>query len=90
MIRRMAILLLEGILGGFLWRVVHWARAVRKRRTRLLEMELRLEAGSNALHEEVFRLKHYLVLRPHASRQNAGFIPSTKVSSLRYIKGRQK
>ena len=90
MIRRIAILLLEGFLGGLLWRAAHWARAIRKRRTRLVEMELRLEGASNALHEEVFRLKHYLVLRPNASRQNAGFIPSTKVSSLRYIKGRQK
>jgi hypothetical protein len=86
---QIAILLLVSGLAGLCWRFASRARAGRKRRLRLLEMELRLAAASEAFHEEVFRLKHYRVLRPHASRRNAGFIPSTKVSSLRYIKGRQ-
>jgi hypothetical protein len=80
---------LVSVLGGICWRLARRARAGRKRRLRLLEMELRLAAASEAFHEEVFRLKHYRVLRPTASRWSAGFIPSTKVSSLRYIKGRQ-
>ena len=90
---RIAILLLAttlaSTLAGLVWRVARRARAGRKRRLRFLEMELRLAAASEAFHEEVFRLKHYRVLRSNASRRNTGFIPSTKVSSLRYIKGRQ-
>jgi hypothetical protein len=92
-ISRIAILLLACILAsmlvGLCWRVARRAQAGRKRRVRLLEMELRLAAASEAFHEEVFRLKHYRVLRPNALRRHAGLIPSTKVSSLRYIKGRQ-
>lgn len=89
MTSQITILLLVSVLAGLCWRLASRARAGRKRRLRLLEMELRLAAASEAFHEEVFRLKHYRVLRPNASRRNAGFIPSTKVSSLRYIKGRQ-
>jgi hypothetical protein len=92
-ISRIAILVLASIaasmLAGLAWRAARRARAGRKRRLRLLEMELRLAAASEAFHEEVFRLKHYRVLRSNASRRSTGFIPSTKVSSLRYIKGRQ-
>ena len=93
MISRIAILLLASMLAslltGMAWGVARRARAGRKRRLRLLEMELRLADASEAFHQEVLRLKHYRVLRPNASRWNARFIPSTKVSSLRYIKGRQ-
>jgi hypothetical protein len=52
-------------------------------------MELRLADASEAFHREVFRLKHYRVVRPYAVRRNTGLIPSTNMSSLRYIKGRQ-
>jgi hypothetical protein len=90
---RITVLLLASVVAsvlvGLAWKMARRAQAGRKRRLRLLEMELRLTAASEAIHEEVFRLKHYRVLRPNASRRNAGFIPSTKVSSLRYIKGRQ-
>ena len=93
MTSRIAILLLASVsaslLAALAWGIARRARAGRKKRLHLLEMELRLAAASEVFHEEVFRLKHYRVLRPHASRRNAGFIPSTKVSSLRYIKGRQ-
>jgi hypothetical protein len=81
--------ILAGGFAGLCWRVAHRARAGRKRRLRLLEMELRLAAASEAFHQEVLKLKHYRVLRPTVIRWNAGFIPSTNVSSLRYIKGRQ-
>ena len=93
MISRIAILLLESllasVLAGLAWRAARRARAGRKRRMRLLEMELRLADASEAFHQEVFRLKHYRVVRPYAIRRNAGLIPSTNMSSLRYIKGRQ-
>ena len=93
MISRIVMLVLASITAGVLavvaWTAARRARAGRKRRTRLLEMELRLAAASEAIHEEVFRLKHYRVLRPAASRRSARFIPSTNVSSLRYIKGRE-
>ena len=93
MIRRITIPLLAsvpaGVLVGLFWGVVRRARAGRKRRLRMLEKELRLVAASEAFHQEVLRLKHYRVLRPNAIRRNAGLIPSTNVSSLRYIKGRQ-
>ena len=89
MIGRITLLLLISVLASLIWRFARRARAGRKRRLRRLEMELRLADASEAFHQEVFRLEHYRVLRPNASRRNAGFIPSTKVSSLRYIKGRQ-
>jgi len=92
-ISRIAILPLisvsASVLAGLAWRIARRARAGRKRRLRLLEMELRLADASEAFHQEVLRLKHYRVLRPNAIRRNAGLIPSTNVSSLRYIKGRQ-
>ena len=92
MISRIAILVTASLTASVLaiisWRAARRARAGRKRRVRLLEMELRLAAASEAFHEEVFRLKHYRVLRP-ASRRDTRFIPSTKVSSLRYIRGRE-
>ena len=89
MISRILILLLAGVLSALAWRVARRAQAGRKRRLRLLEMELRLAAASEAFREEVFRLGQYRVLRSNALRLRAGFIPSTKVSSLRYSKGRQ-
>ncbi|MBZ5633028.1 MAG: hypothetical protein LAO55_07860 [Acidobacteriia bacterium] len=93
MISRSAILLLvsvaASVLGGLCWKLARRARAGRKRRLRRLEMELRLADASEAFHQEVFRLEHYRVLRPNASERKAGLFPSTKVSSLRYIKGRQ-
>jgi hypothetical protein len=92
-ISRSAIQLLEGfggsLLGSLVWRFVRSAAAGRKRRLRLLEMELRLAAASEAFHQEVFRLKHYRVLGPAASWRKAALISSTKVSSLRYIRGRE-
>ena len=78
------------VLAGFCWRFARRARASRKRRLRQLEMELRLADASEAFHREVFRLRHTRqVLRPNVPKRNAGLISSTKVSSLRYIKGRQ-
>jgi hypothetical protein len=93
-IGRIAILLLESVLAsmlvGLVWILARRARAGRKRRLRLLEMELRLADASEAFHQELFKLKHYRVLRPNTIKRSAGLIiPSTKVSSLRYIKGRQ-
>ena len=89
MISRVAILLLICVLASVCWSLARRARAGRKRRLRLLEMELRLADASEAFHQEVLRLKNYRVLRPNAIRRNAKLIPSTNVSSLRYIKGRQ-
>ena len=80
---------LAGPLGGLCWRLARRARADRKRRRRRMEIELRLTDALETFHQEVFRLKHYRVLRPTAPGRNAEFIPSTNVSSLRYIKGRQ-
>jgi hypothetical protein len=88
-ISRITILLLVSGLMGVAGGVARRVQAGRKRRLRLLEMELRLADASEAFHREVLRLKHYRVLRPNVIRRNAGLIPSTKVSSLRYIKGRQ-
>ena len=70
------------------WSLARRAQAGRKRRLRLLEMELRLTDASEVFRKEVLRLKHLRVLRPGIGR-NTGSIPSTKVSSLRYMKGRQ-
>lgn len=93
MISRIAMLLLASVpasvLVGLFWRIARRAQTGRKRRLRLLEMKLRLADASEAFHQEVLRLKHYRVLRPNAVRRNAGLIPSTNVTSLRYIKGRQ-
>jgi hypothetical protein len=88
-ISRIAILLLACALVALCWRFARRALADRKRRLRRLEIELRLADALEAFHREVFRLKHYRVLRPNASGRNAGLILSTNVSSLRYIKGRQ-
>ena len=71
------------------WRLARRANADRKRRVRRLELELRLADALEGFQKEVFRLKHYSVLRQDALRRNAGLIPSTNVHSLRYIKGRQ-
>lgn len=93
MIGRIAIPLFAGLLASLLvalcWKIVRRSRADRRRRLHRLEMELRLVDAFETLHREVFRLKQYRVLRPNASGPNAGLIPSTNVSSLRYIKGRQ-
>ena len=93
MISRIAILVLAGmaasLLASHFWRLARRAQAARKKRLHRLEMELRLADAAEMFHEEVFRLKHYRVLRPNAPGRNAGLIPSTNVSSLRYIKGRQ-
>jgi hypothetical protein len=89
---RIAILLLAGVLASVLvglWKVARRAQTGRKRRLRLLEMELRLAAASEVFHQEVLRLRHYRVLRSNVVRRNSGLILSTNVSSLRYIKGRQ-
>lgn len=89
---RIAILLLMSVLAGLLlglWRVARRAQNGRKRRLRLLEMELRLAAASEVFRQEVLRLRHYKVLRSNVVRRNSGLIFSTNVSSLRYIKGRQ-
>ena len=69
------------VLAGRAW-------AGQKRRMHLLEMELRMDA-LETFRREVFRLKHYRVLRPKAAGRNTGLFPSIKMSSLRYIKGRQ-
>ena len=94
MTSRIAIPLFTGLLasplGGLCWRLARRLRADGKRRRRRLEIELRLTDALETFHQEVFRLKHYRVLRPAATGRNAAFIPSTNVSSLRYIKGRQK
>jgi hypothetical protein len=91
-ISRIAMLVSASITASLLavvaWRAARRSRAGRKRRMRLLEMELRLAAASEAFHQEVSRLRHYRVLRPGA-RRSTGFIPSINVSSLRYIKGRE-
>jgi hypothetical protein len=71
------------------WRLARRARADRKRRVRRLEMELRLTDSLERFQKEVFRLKHYPVLRQDTLRRNAGLIPSTNPKTLRYIKGRQ-
>jgi hypothetical protein len=92
-ISRIAILSLASLLGsalaGLCWSLARRARANRRRRLHQVETELRLTDAFKTFDQEVFRLKHYQVLRPNASKRNAGLIPSTKVSSLRYIKGRQ-
>ena len=80
---------LASILAGLCWTLARRARADRKRRRRRLDMELRLANALEIADREVIRLKDDRVLRRKASEQNAGLIPSTKVSSLRYIKGRQ-
>jgi hypothetical protein len=85
-----AFLLLASLLAGVSWRIARRARADRKKHLHLLEMELRLTDALETFHREVFRLKHYRVLRPKVPEPAVmGLIPSTKVSSLRYIKGRQ-
>ena len=93
MIGRITTLVLAGIIAslfaGLFWTLARRAQVGRKRRLRQLAMELRLAEASEAFQQEVFRLKHYRVLRPHAARRKAGIIPSTNVSSLRYIKGRE-
>ena len=89
MISRSIILLPASLLAGFCWRLVRRVRADRKRRLQRVEMKLRLADAFQSFHQEVFRLKHYRVLRPNASERNAQLISSTNVSSLRYIKGRQ-
>ena len=63
------------------WRFASLAVAGRRRRLNLLVIEV---AGRlpGKIPSEVFKLKHYRVLRP-----NAGLFPSTNMSSLRYIKG---
>ena len=73
MISRIPILLLVSVLVGLAGGVARRAQAGRKRRLRLLEMELRLTDASEAFHQEVLRLKHYRVLRPNVIRRNAGF-----------------
>jgi len=86
---RITILLLAILLASLCWRLARRVRADRKRRLRQLKMELRLADALETFHQEVFRLKHCRVLRPSASGRNAGLFPSTNMSSLRYIKGRQ-
>ena len=66
----------SGLLGSVLWRFARRAQAKRRRRVRLLEMELRLAAASEVLRQEVFRLKHYSVLGP------AGFPLESRINSF--------
>ena len=84
---------LATLIGGSLtvlgWKLAQRAKADRKRRVRRLEVELRLANALEGFQKEVFRLKHYSVLRQDALRRNAGLFPSTNVHSLRYIKGRE-
>ena len=82
-----ATVVLPGVLVR-LWILARRARTGRRQHLRKLEMELSMDA-LETFRQEVFRLKHYRVVPPKAPAQNAGLIPSTKVSSLRYIKGRQ-
>lgn len=81
--------ILASPLTALVWKLARRARADRKRRLRRLEMELRLSDALEGFQKEVFRLKHYSVLRQDAVRRNAGFILSTNLKPLRYIKGRQ-
>ena len=82
-----ATVVLPGVLVR-LWILARRARTGERQRMRKLEMELRMDA-LETFRQEVLRLKHYRVVRPKDPAENAGLIPSTKVSSLRYIKGRQ-
>ena len=84
MIIRSIELVLAFFLAGVCWKFASLKLAVRRRRLNLLAMELRLADSLERFDQEVFKLKHYRVLRP-----NAGLFPSTNMSSLRYIKGRQ-
>jgi hypothetical protein len=86
---RIAILPFAGLAAAFCWRFARRAHVERKRRLHVLEVELRLADALETFHKEVFRLKHYRVLRPNGPGQDTGLISSTKVNSLRYIKGRQ-
>ena len=89
MITRFTLTLPAIALAGVCWRLAQRGLAVRRRRLNLLAIELRLADSLESFHQEVFKLKHYRVLRPTASGGNAGLIPSTNKRSLRYIKGRQ-
>ena len=84
MTSRFTILVLACLLAGFCWRFACLKLAGRRRRRNLLAIETRLADSLEMFHQEVFKLKHYRVLRPIA-----GLFPSTNMSSLRYIKGRQ-
>ena len=81
---RVIIFLAACLLAGVCWRFASLKLAGRRRRLHLLAIEVRLSDSLERFHQEVFKLKHYRVLRP-----NAGLFPSTNMSSLRYIKGRQ-
>ena len=72
------------LLAGVCWRFASLKLAGRRRLLNLLAIEVGLADSLESFHQEVFKLKHYRVLRP-----NAGFFSSTNMSSLRYIKGRQ-
>ena len=88
-ISRIAILVSVSVFAGICVILVRRVLANWKRRRQLVAMELRLADALEAFHQEVFRLKHYRVLRAAASGRNAQLIPSTNMSSLRYIKGRE-
>jgi hypothetical protein len=84
------ILPLAGVmLAGICWPFASRALAGRRRRLNLLAIELRLTDALEMFDQEVFKLKHYRVLRPGSSGANPGLIPSTNTSSLRYMRGRQ-
>lgn len=89
MIIRITFLVLAGLLAGFCWRLASRRLATRRRRLNLLAIEWRLGDSMEMFRGEVLKLKHYRVLRPTVSGANAGLFPSTNMSSLRYIKGRQ-
>jgi hypothetical protein len=83
-ISRFTVLVLAGLVASVGWRFASLKLAGRRRRLNLLAIEVRLADSLERFHREVFKLKHYRVLRP-----NAGFFCSTNMSSLRYIRGRQ-
>jgi hypothetical protein len=84
MTSRFTILVLACLLAGVCGRFASLKLAGRRRRMNLLAIEIRLADSLERFHQEVFKLKHYRVLRP-----NARLFRSTNMSSLRYVKGRQ-
>ena len=90
MISRITMFLIAFLLAGVCWRFASLKLAGRRRRLNLLAIEVRLADSLERFHQEVFKLKHYRVLRPKVLSRNIGLFSSTKVNSLRYIKGRQK
>ena len=89
MISRTILLLLASLLAGLCWRLAWRAQVGRKRKQDWLKMELRLADALEIVKQELLRMKHGRVVRPAVSGPKGKLIPSTNVSSLRYIKGRK-